>query len=126
MGSHAPADGIRIERKERKIPWSDRLLWVAAGIAMLAIGLYFWIDMHARSLTDSPTADVSGRQMSQGASIAVMPFKNLSGDPEQEYFSDGITDDIITDLSRFRNLLVIAGNTVFTYKGETVNNQFSR
>ena len=59
--------------------------------------------------------------LSQRASIAVLPFKNLSGDPEQEYFSDGITNDIITDLSRFRNLLVIASNTVFLYKGKTVN-----
>ena len=59
--------------------------------------------------------------MSQGASIAVLPFKNLSGDSQQEYFSDGITDDIITDLSRFGDLLVIASNTVFTYKGKTVD-----
>jgi adenylate cyclase len=57
------------------------------------------------------------------ASIAVLPFKNLSGDPEQEYFSDGITNDIITDLSKFRELLVIASNTVFTYKGRPVKVQ---
>jgi adenylate cyclase len=54
------------------------------------------------------------------ASIAVLPFKNLSGDPEQEYFSDGITNDIITDLSKFRVLLVIASNTVFSFKGKSV------
>ncbi len=50
-------------------------------------------------------------------SIAVLPFINMSGDPEQEYFSDGITEDIITGLSRFRELFVIARNSVFTYKG---------
>jgi TolB-like protein len=54
-------------------------------------------------------------------SIAIMPFRNMSGDPEQEYFSDGITEDIITDLSRFRNLLVIARNSSFAYKGKLVN-----
>jgi adenylate cyclase len=54
------------------------------------------------------------------ASIAVLPFKNLGGDPEQEYFSDGITNDIITDLSKFRQLFVIASNTIFTYKGKPV------
>ena len=54
-------------------------------------------------------------------SIAVLPFSNLSGDREQEYFSDGITNDIITDLSKFRELFVIASNTVFTYKGKPVN-----
>jgi adenylate cyclase len=53
-------------------------------------------------------------------SIAVLPFKNLSGNPEQEYFSDGITNDIITDLSKFSELSVIASNTVFTYKDKSV------
>jgi adenylate cyclase len=57
------------------------------------------------------------------ASIAVLPFKNLSGDPEQEYFSDGITNDVITDLSKFRELFVIASNSVFVYKGKPVKAQ---
>jgi adenylate cyclase len=56
-------------------------------------------------------------------SIAVLPFNNMSGDPEQEYFSDGITEDIITDLSKVSGLLVIARNTVFTYKGKAVKVQ---
>src|SRR5262249_9468040 len=54
-------------------------------------------------------------------SIAVLPFANMSGDSEQEYFSDGITEDIITELSRFRNLLVIARNSSFAYKGKSIN-----
>src|SRR5450631_1924623 len=53
------------------------------------------------------------------ASIAVLPFSNLSGDPQQEYFSDGITEDIITELSRFSELAVIARNSTFQYKGKT-------
>jgi adenylate cyclase len=52
-------------------------------------------------------------------SIAVLPFTNMSGDPEQEYFSDGITEDIITELSRFRSLFVIARNSTFHYKGQS-------
>ena len=56
-------------------------------------------------------------------SIAVLPFKNLSGDPEQEYFVDGFTDEIITALSRFRGLFVIASSSVFTYKGKAVKVQ---
>ena len=51
-------------------------------------------------------------------SIAVLPFNNMSGDPEQEYFSDGITEDIITDLSKVSGLFVVARNTTFTYKGK--------
>ncbi len=54
-------------------------------------------------------------------SIAVLPFTNMSGDAEQDYFSDGITEDLITELSRFRELFVIARNTTFTYKGKAVN-----
>jgi adenylate cyclase len=54
-------------------------------------------------------------------SIAVLAFTNMSGDPSQEYFSDGITEDIITELSRFSELLVIARNSTFTYKGKAVD-----
>ena len=54
-------------------------------------------------------------------SIAILPFVNISGDPEQEYFSDGITEDIITALSRFHSLFVIARNSSFTYKGRAVD-----
>jgi len=53
--------------------------------------------------------------------IAVLPFSNMSGDPEQEFFTDGITEDIITELSRFRELVVISRNSTFTYKGMAAN-----
>ena len=56
-----------------------------------------------------------------GPSIAVLPFQNMSGDPEQEYFSDGITEDVITDLSKLSGLLVIARNSTFTYKGRATD-----
>jgi adenylate cyclase len=53
-------------------------------------------------------------------SIAVLPFNNMSGDPQQDYLSDGITEDLITDISKISNLFVIARNSVFTYKGKAV------
>jgi adenylate cyclase len=56
-------------------------------------------------------------------SLAVLPFDNLNDDPEQEYFVDGMTDDLITDLSKHSGLFVIARNSVFTYKGEPVKIQ---
>ena len=59
--------------------------------------------------------DLSGKP-----SIAVLPFENMSRDPEQEYFVDGITEDIITDLSRFSEIMVIARNSTFTFKGRSV------
>src|SRR5204862_1361700 len=54
-------------------------------------------------------------------SIAVLPFQNMSGDPEQEYFADGVVEEIITALSRFRQLFVIARNSTYTYKGRAVD-----
>src|SRR5438309_2068306 len=54
-------------------------------------------------------------------SICVLPFANMSGDAEQEYFSDGISEDIITDLSKVSALSVVARNTAFTFKGRNVN-----
>jgi len=60
-------------------------------------------------------------QAQRGMSICVLPFVNMSGDPEQEYFSDGITEDIITDLSQVSALLVIARNTAFTFKGKVMD-----
>jgi class 3 adenylate cyclase len=54
-------------------------------------------------------------------SIAVLPFQNMSGDPEQEYFADGIVEDIITALSHFKSLFVIARNSSFTYKGKAAD-----
>jgi TolB-like protein/class 3 adenylate cyclase/tetratricopeptide (TPR) repeat protein len=54
-------------------------------------------------------------------SIAVLPFQNMSGDPEQEYFADGMVEEIITALSRFKSLFVIARNSTFTYKGKSVD-----
>src|SRR5258705_3656138 len=54
-------------------------------------------------------------------SIAVLPFANMSGDPEQEYFADGMVEEITTALSRFKGLFVIARNSSFTYKGKAVN-----
>ena len=61
------------------------------------------------------------RQAIDQPSIAVLPFTNMSGDPEQQYFSDGMTEDIITELSRFRQLHVLARNASFRYRGKDVD-----
>ena len=59
--------------------------------------------------------------MPRKPSIAVLPFINMSGDPEQQYFSDGITEDIITELSRYRELLVIARNSSFQFRDKAAD-----
>ena len=75
--------------------------------------------------TTAPGARAEPQQpaltLPDGPSIAVLPFQNMSGDPEQDYFADGIVDDIITALSRFKFLFVIARNSSFTYKGRAVD-----
>jgi TolB-like protein len=69
-----------------------------------------------------PSADtIAAVAPSSKPSIAVLPFTNMSGDPEQQYFSDGITEDIITELSRYRSLLVIARNSCFQFRGPSVD-----
>jgi adenylate cyclase len=75
------------------------------------------------SVTDlaGGAADPSPREAFREVSICVLPFQNMSGDTEQEYFSDGISEDITTDLSKVSALEVIARNTAFTFKGQSVN-----
>jgi adenylate cyclase len=67
------------------------------------------------------SAKQAGKSRDHRTSICVLPFANMSGDPEQEYFSDGISEDIITDLSKVSALSVIARNTAFTLKGQAVD-----
>jgi adenylate cyclase len=74
-------------------------------------------------LLEEPEADAMPSAKREKPTIAVLPFANMSGDPEQEYFSDGITEDIITDLSKISGLSVMARNTSFTYKGKAVKVQ---
>ncbi len=77
-----------------------------------------------RTQTGKPAASVATSEplaLPDKPSIAVLPFQNMSGDAEQEYFADGMVEDIITGLSRSRSLFVIARNSTFTYKGKAVD-----
>jgi adenylate cyclase len=81
---------------------------------------------HAADATEAMAAapgsvDAKIRPPADDPSIAVMPFANLSGDSKQDYFSDGVTDDLITELSKFSELLVIARNSTFQYKSQPVD-----
>ncbi len=72
-------------------------------------------------LENKPTRSRPALVLPDRPSIAVLPFQNMSGDPEQDYFADGIVEEIITALSRFRQLFVIARNSSFIYKGRAVD-----
>src|SRR5215510_6726146 len=79
-------------------------------------------DAAAPLVASSPGApDTASLPLPVQPSIVVLPFQNMSGDPEQDYFADGMVEEIITTLSRFRSLFVIARNSSFTYKGRSVD-----
>jgi TolB-like protein len=106
--SIAPPD--RVSSAARTEPRSRKTVWAAALAVLLllaAFGGWRWW---------TPSAPLSEK-----GSIAVLPFANLSGDPKQDYFSDGLTEDILTELSRARDLRVIARNTTFQYKEKAVD-----
>jgi adenylate cyclase len=98
------------------------VLMVIAAIVVAIGGAGAWLySQHqpAPAVKLSPTASTS-LPLPDKPSIAVLPFVNMSGDKEQEYFSDGMTEDVITSLSKLSGLFVIARNSVFTYKGQAV------
>ncbi|MCZ6497929.1 MAG: tetratricopeptide repeat protein, partial [Gammaproteobacteria bacterium] len=98
--------------------WSALVVGLAISI-IAAAGLVWWQPWVPRSPTD--LADEVTLSSSDKPSIAVLPFDNLSNDSEQEYFADGLTDDLITDLSKISGLFVIARSSVFTYKDQVID-----
>ena len=93
---------------------------LAVVIVALAAGAYAWRSGLAPRLLGLSVAEDKLKNAPH-LSIVVLPFANLSGDPEQDYFADGITDDLTTDLSHILDSFVIARNTAFTYKGKSVD-----
>jgi adenylate cyclase len=83
------------------------------------VRVYRWSDATADPVPGTAGAE-DALPLPDKPSIAVLPFVNMSGDAEQEYFSDGITEDIITELARFRSLFVIARNSSFSFKGQAI------
>jgi adenylate cyclase len=81
----------------------------------------YFINLGQTALAGAVPVTDKASSRSEKPSIAVLPFVNMSNDPEQEFFSDGITEDIITDLSNVSGIFVLGRNTVFTYKGKAVN-----
>ena len=90
-------------------------------LAIVAGGLIGWnLYLHQSKKIEPASIDQMAFPLPDKPSIAVLPFDNISGDPKQEYFSDGMTDDLITDLSKISGLFVIARNSTFAYKGKPI------
>jgi adenylate cyclase len=100
-----------------------RLVAVVAGLSIV-VGDILWrhhFQTSPATSTTVPDVQSTASSMPNTASIAVLPFLNMSGDPEQEYFADGITEEIITGLSHLHWLFVIARNSTFTYKEKAID-----
>ena len=108
-------------RRVSGISPSQTALAAGLGLAVLAAG---WLGWRTWSLPREPAAMLAAVTDKLVAaprlSIVVLPFENLSGDPEQQYFADGVTDDLTTDLSHLEGSFVIARNTAFTYGGKLI------
>jgi adenylate cyclase len=121
---------VRVYRMSKGGPTATKPLnapaWrrvAAAAAALAAVGavaVFIMMSTDDDLVTPAPVT-VSEPEPVREASIAVLPFTNMSGDAEQEYFADGISEDLITELSRFEGLLVIARNSTFRFKGEAVD-----
>lgn len=117
---------VRVEARAVSAAIAKRRIGPLTTAAVLVIaviaGVGVWVYRHTviptpqQAATDDPIL-----ALPKGPSIAVLPFTNLSGEPAQEYFSDGLTEDLITGLSRFSDLLVIGRNTTFQYKGQAAD-----
>ncbi len=100
-----------------------RLVAATAAAILIGAGLAVWLRPWEAEVAPVATPVQLPALSDDRPSLAVLPFDNLSNDPEQEYFVDGMTEDLITDLSQVSGLLVIARNSVFVYKGKAVNIQ---
>jgi TolB-like protein len=106
---------------------SDHEAGISAVAAIIVIagvifaGLRFLFRRRSPPATEASSGENPLLALPTGPVVAVLPFENLSRDPDHEYFSDGLTDDIITALSRFKDLFVIARNSTFRYKGQAVD-----
>jgi adenylate cyclase len=106
-------------REKRRMQWQVAVPALALILVLGAIGAWLYRDRWMPTPQGAVEATATG--MPKGPGVAILPFVNLSGDQNQEYFSDGLTEDILTELARARDLRVLARNTTFQYKGKAVD-----
>lgn len=116
-GESIPAPEPKASTEARSL--GKTLAAVATVLLLAAIGFIAWLQPW-QSDVERADPDKMSYALPDKPSIAVLPFDNISSDKEQEYFSDGITEDIITDISKISGLFVVARNSTFTYKGKAV------
>jgi TolB-like protein/class 3 adenylate cyclase/rhodanese-related sulfurtransferase len=108
-----------VETPLRVDPPRGRQIAAAVAIGLIVVGGLIWWQPWGPEF-EPASAEKMALPLPDNPSIAVLPFDNMSGDAEQDYFSDGMTEDLITDLSKVPGLFVISRNSTFTYKGKPV------
>jgi TolB-like protein/class 3 adenylate cyclase/Flp pilus assembly protein TadD len=116
-GASIPPPQHKSQRKTSQKSWK-RIVAIAV-VVVMAGGAAYWFKTQEPKV-ESASIERMAFPLPDKPSIAVLPFTNMSDDPQQEYFADGITEDLITDISQISGLFVIARNSVFTYKGKVV------
>ena len=115
-----------VEGKERKRAfrgWQKAAVAAVAIVILVAVAVALWLFYFRHPSIEPASVDRMAEPLPDKPSIAVLPFVNMSGDPEQEYFADGLAEEIIAALSKVPRLFVIARNSSFTYKGKPVKVQ---
>jgi adenylate cyclase len=114
-----------IPRRRRAVPWAVVAAVALAVLVLAVVGWWGWSGTRSSSTepatVEATTTSITKPPTAPRLSIIVLPFANLSNDPEQQYLADGITEDLTTDLSRIAHMFVISRNTAFTYKDKPVN-----
>jgi adenylate cyclase len=113
---------VTVSGKPEKLARSKRMPIFAGAVVVLvlAVAVGIWQFYLRRPSVEPASVEKMAHPLPEKPSIAVLPFNNMSGDPEQEYFSDGLSEEIITALSKITKLFVIARNSSFSYKGKPV------
>jgi TolB-like protein/class 3 adenylate cyclase/thioredoxin-like negative regulator of GroEL len=117
-GESVPSPQQKSHRQVSPGNW-QQMMRIAVVVVLVAVAIGYWFKS---SLPQEEPASIKNMAfpLPDKPSIAVLPFTNMSDDPKQEYFADGMTEDLITDISKVSGLFVIARNSVFTYKGKAV------
>jgi TolB-like protein/tetratricopeptide (TPR) repeat protein len=114
-----PAPEQRQIVNQSSAPWL-KIVGLAGGVLLILVGIYSWADRKG-TLEETASIDRMALPLPDKPSIAVLPFTNMSKDPEQNFFAYGMTDDLITDISKISGLFVVSRNSVAKYKGQTVD-----
>jgi adenylate cyclase len=120
-----PVTEAKADEPKKRSLLASLALGLAALVVLIAAGAWYFLGANRAALvtTTAPAPVASNAAPAEAAhlSIVVLPFTNLSGDPNQDYFADGVTENLTTDLARIRDSFVIARNTAFTFKGKAID-----